>query len=962
LLFYFTRREGQGGSDAFSEISKSLPDVLRRGEMKSPCPACGAAVLASGHCPACIARISLTEEDALPEDGRAMGDYELFEEIGRGGMGVVYRARQVALRRDVALKMLLAGEFASPEFRERFRKEAEVAARLRHPGIVTIYEIGEENGQLFFTMELVAGRHLGEVTRGVPMLAREAAAHVRAVAMATHYAHGEGVLHRDLKPSNILVDSFGQPKVADFGLARADYVAGTKSAHVLGSPPYVAPEIAAGKSASVASDVYALGAVLYHLITGRAPFHGENVAQVLAQVREGHMLRPRHLNPAIPADLETICLCCLSLESHARYHTAQAVADDLAHFLADEPIAAKPPGLAGRAWRWCRRKPAIAALLALSALLIVALVYGSLAFAQHKAALEHRAALLTEARAARESAAAGKRTTAIAALREAWRLKPGQDLRSEAIACLSLPEAVHVGSEAIQVPDKPGDSADGKWTLVFTEGTLSITERKTGREASRFPGFASRPPAQLDDKGRRIAIVRGSEVIIYDLPSGTPVRTLQNTTTLKCLDWSGELLAAGGSDDRLIHIWNAGSGERLHRFSGHDGEIESVRFRPDGQELASLAQDGTIRIWHAARGVELLQIDTPFNRAGPAWWSAGGTRLHAPRLNGSGVDVFKIEWPRAIRVLAPGSDEPRSENLLASLSLSGDSMLAATVDERSCRVWSLRHGRVLATFPKEGAEWMGARLAGDDALWLSGWNRALRRVEVISSAEGWNEFGPVRHSGFNSGPLLVAADKAGAMLALTSDAPQASNDRLEIVSTASLKTSRLAQPSPYSAAFSPDGRLVATGSFSEHGTKIWNVADGKLEQALAYPGLALGLVFSGDGKELWVCGPPGVQRFRTKDWRPAGPPDSQKLNALALSPTGEFAASLGRTDVILHRTDDLKEIARLPVPPWAGRIGAATLVFSPDGRKLVLHAALGSLVVWEIPILRAELAELGMGF
>ena len=444
------------------------------------CAKCGAALLATGHCPACMVLLSLGGDDDAEHSARTLGGCELHEEIGRGGMGVVYRARQTALGRDVALKMLLAGEFASPDFRRRFRQEAEIAARLRHPGVVAIHEIGEDDGQLFYTMELVTGRSLADLARGVPLPARDAAALVRSVADAVHYAHGEGVLHRDLKPANILVDSFGQPRVADFGLARADYSdSNTLTAQVLGSPPYLAPEIAAGGAASVASDVYALGAVLYHLLTGRAPFHGENVAQILAQVREGRIIPPRRLNPAVPRDLETICLCCLALEPARRYAAARGVAEDLARFLAGEPIHAKPPGIVGRAARWCRRKPAAAALLIVAALFVIALVYGSLAFARHKAALEHRATLLADARLARETGVNGSRTRALSALREAWAIKPGQDIRSEAIACLSLAEAAFVESLPPAIAPDISGSADGKWTLRFENNALLVIERDT---------------------------------------------------------------------------------------------------------------------------------------------------------------------------------------------------------------------------------------------------------------------------------------------------------------------------------------------------------------------------------------------------------------------------------------------------------------------------------------------------
>lgn len=929
--------------------------------MTLSCAKCGSELLATGLCPACSARLALIPDEALPDDGRSMGNYELFEEIGRGGMGVVYRARQAGLNRDVALKMLIAGEFASEEFRRRFRQEAEVAARLRHPGIVAIYEIGEEDGQLFYTMELIAGRNLGDLTRGFPLAAMEAAGLVRRITEAVAHAHSEGVLHRDLKPANILLDSFGQPRVADFGLARAEHSpADTRSVHILGSPPYLSPEVASGAAATVASDVYAMGAVLYHLLTGRAPFHGENVAQILAQVRDGQMVRPRQLNPAIPRDLETICLKCLSPEPGRRYADVASIGADLTRFLADEPILAKPPGAAGRVLRWCRRKPAVAALLSLVAALIIALVYGSLAFGQQKAALEHRTSLLAESRHIRESGIAGARAKALDALGEAWRIRAGADIITEAVACLSLPEGRLLRNARVESAER-STSADGKVRIVYANGTLSLHDGE--RETCKFDGFSTRPPAALDDTGKRIAIIRGKELVVHDVPSKTVLHTLAAASQLKCVDWSGHLVAAGGSDDRLIHIWNADTGERLHRLSGHDGEIEGIAFRKDGQELASIAQDGVIRIWHTALGVELLRIETEFNRKGPLTWNTDGTELHAPRLNGSGVDVFEIHWPRAVRFLAPGADEPRSENLLCSISFSNDGHMISSVDERTCRVWSLRHGRVLSAFPKTGDEWMTALFSGDTSFWMSGWNRALRSATMTPTTDGWNRFSPQPQGAFNSGPLLVAGSRDGKWLALTADAPQLGNDRVEIVSVPSMKTMRLAQPSPYSAALSADGRWLATGSYSENGVKVWTLPSGELHRTIPYPGLALSLSFSGDSTGLWVGGRQGLQRFSTADWTLSpGRPAAVALDSVAISPTEDYVASITRNEVLLHRCADLTEVARLPVPGWAGRIGSGTLAFSNDGRQLALHAALGAVIVWDIPALRKELAALGMSW
>jgi predicted Ser/Thr protein kinase len=274
-----------------------------------------------------------------------LGGYELLEELGRGGMGVVYRARQLGLDREVAVKMILRGQLATPSERERFRAEAEAAARLDHPHIVPVYEVGEAEGRPFFSMKYIAGRTLAQLLAEHPLPAHEAASILAVVSRAIHFAHENGVLHRDLKPSNILIDSDGVPHITDFGLAKriADPVSLTKSGAVLGTPSYMAPEQAAGARGEVgpASDVYSLGAVLYHMLTGRPPFQAASPVDTVLLVLEQDPVPPRLLNPKADRDLEMIALRCLQKPADLRYPGADALAADLEAYLHDEPIAAR---------------------------------------------------------------------------------------------------------------------------------------------------------------------------------------------------------------------------------------------------------------------------------------------------------------------------------------------------------------------------------------------------------------------------------------------------------------------------------------------------------------------------------------------------------------------------------------------------------------------------------------------
>lgn len=300
---------------------------------------------------------------------RYFGDYELLEEIARGGMGVVFKARQLTLNRVVAVKMILTGVLASPADVERFHAEAEAAANLDHPGIVPIFEVGEQEGQHYFSMGYVDGSSLSARVAEGPLPAREAAQLVRTVCDAVHYAHEHQVVHRDLKPANVLLDREGRPRVTDFGLAKRvqDDSGRTATGQVLGTPAYMPPEQAAGKLDLVGppADVYALGAILYTLLTGRPPFQSASSVDVLRQVLEHEPLAPSTLTAGIPRDLETISLKCLQKSIPLRYTSVRELADDLQRYLDGRPIQARPVGHFERSWRWCRRNPARAAALSL---------------------------------------------------------------------------------------------------------------------------------------------------------------------------------------------------------------------------------------------------------------------------------------------------------------------------------------------------------------------------------------------------------------------------------------------------------------------------------------------------------------------------------------------------------------------------------------------------------------------
>jgi serine/threonine-protein kinase len=308
---------------------------------------------------------SATPLHAAALDRLQIPGYEVLEVLGRGGMAVVYKARQQSLRRVVALKVVLAGAHASPEEVARFQVEAESVAELHHPHIVQIYEVGRQDGCPYCCLEFIDGGNLADKLRGAPLPAEQAARLVEKLARAMQAAHQHGIIHRDLKPGNVLLTAEGEPKITDFGLAKRmdSELAQTKTGAVLGTPAYMAPEQAEGKGAAVgpATDIYGLGAILYELLTGRPPFQAETPLDTVLRVLSEEPVRPSRLRPGLPRDLETICLKCLEKNPRRRYASAEALGDDLRCYLRGEAIAARPPGLLGRFDRWARRRPALAA-------------------------------------------------------------------------------------------------------------------------------------------------------------------------------------------------------------------------------------------------------------------------------------------------------------------------------------------------------------------------------------------------------------------------------------------------------------------------------------------------------------------------------------------------------------------------------------------------------------------------
>jgi WD40 repeat protein/tRNA A-37 threonylcarbamoyl transferase component Bud32 len=608
--------------------------------------------------------------------------YELLDELGRGGMGVVYKARQIKLNRIVALKMILAGAHCSPTEAARFRTEAEAIGRLAHPNIVQVHEVNEHQGTAYLSLEYVDGGTLAQKLSGKPQPPRPAAQMVMILARAVQAAHQAGIVHRDLKPGNILLSSqgqadtlseeegqagslpYGMPKITDFGLAKqigeGSHLSVTGA--VLGTPSYMSPEQAEGKTHSIGppADIYALGAILYEMLTGRPPFQAASPLEVVCQVVGNEPVRPTQLAPRVPRDLETICLKCLRKEPAKRYASSAELADDLHRFLDGEPIHARPTPAWERAYKWVRRHPAWAALIGVTALATVVLfAVGVVYNARLQRALD-RAEQQTEENRRNlvrvhvingvHGMDEGDGFSALLWFTEALRMDEGRPDREKAhrlrIAAVlrQCPKLVdlwaHQGAvRTVQVsPDgksvlSAGDDgarlwsfeSDGSSALHLDAGSLSraffdeggqrivtasqagearVWERKTGKPvgpAVQHPGMSA---AALNPVASILATAGGDgKVRLWAVPSGKPIATLAHPPAVADVAFSpnGRQLISAGSDG-TARIWNTGDWQTSAQTLAHGGAVTRVIFSRDGQTLVTAGADGTAKVWRASTG------------------------------------------------------------------------------------------------------------------------------------------------------------------------------------------------------------------------------------------------------------------------------------------------------------------------------------------------------------------------
>jgi WD40 repeat protein/serine/threonine protein kinase len=842
--------------------------------------------------------------------------YEVVGVLGEGGMGIVYQARQVALNRQVAIKMLRPGAYAGDKERVRFQAEAEAVARLRHPNIVQVYEVGEHEGRPFFSLEYVSGGSLAARLKGTPLPARQAAELVETVARAVAYAHQQGVIHRDLKPGNILLQGSGirdqgsgirdqgsgirdqgsgirdqgsesralVPKITDFGLAKRldEDSSQTGSGTIVGTPSYMAPEQAVPHSTAdgpggigPAADVYALGAVLYEALTGRAPFKGATVLDTLEMVRGQDPVPPRRLQPKLPRDLETIALKCLAKDPRRRYATAAGLADDLRAFLDGHPIKARPVGKLEQAAKWARRRPAVALLtatLALTAVVGIGLV--------------------------------------------TWQWRAAVTARHETEQQRQRAEHLLIGMslENAQALCEKGEV--GRGLLLFAR-TLAMVpaEREDLRRAIR---------ANLGAWRRRLHALR---------------ELLPHPAAIENAGFSPDgRLVWTSSADHCVRLWDAETGEPVGRLLEHPRDVLAVALSPDGRLVLTGCADENARLWEADTGRLVGMPLKHRGRVAAVRFGRGGKTF----LTGS-ERLVKLWETRTVQPIAEGEHQGRV--LSIAVSPDGKTVLTGSAD-RTARLWDARDLRAQATsLPEQAGEVRtvgfspggkilltvsrDSRKRGDDAVHL--WHANTGRPLATLAHHYW-----VRAVAFspNGGLVVTGSEDHTAQLWDT-----ATGERVGIAMQH--------QDTVRAVAFGPDGKTVITAS-DDRTARLWDLGGNPLGQPLDHQGPVVAAAFQPNGLtvltgstdrtvRLWQ---PAAAHLYLREYRHAG----AQVMAVAWSVRGDaFVTGTDRDRAWRWRLDSDEHLET----PLKHEDDVWVAACSPDGRTILTGSRDSTIRLWD---------------
>lgn len=893
-------------------------------------------------------RVSVGKSIRRDSKERIFGDYDLIHEIARGGMGVVYKARQRTLNRPVALKMILAGQFAGEADIQRFHTEAEAAAQLDHPGIVPIFEIGQHGGQHYFSMGYIDGESFAQKLSDGPLPPRDAAVLVKKICDAMAYAHEHGVIHRDLKPANILIDANGQPKVTDFGLAKrteADsHLTGT--GQILGTPAFMPPEQASGKLAEVTAlaDLYAIGAILYCGLTGRPPFQAASSIDTLLQVLEKEPIPPKQLNQAVPVDLETICLKCLSKDPRKRYESAAELGIELQRYLDGEPILARPVGHMERAWRWCRRKPLVAGL-GLAALLLlvsgtaVSTYFGVLAEVRAQQAEQNLYdAILREAEAVRRVRESGYRERVWSRLERAAEAKPADAsfvrIRQEAVACLGD----FVGTEPLTIDDPglSGSSAravfldDDRLVVAAANGDLVIRSAADGTEIGSVgrSGQIVYWLAAIDEgKSLLTGDTTGLERWDQQAEGGWKKRwtlfaQFASTRQFRVFDDDRKIVFGRGADAR---IHDAEDGHLIATFSAQPQlrQVTSVAASPDGMYLAAVGSNPSIRIviWSIKDNKLLQTIDPPTTGLPVIEFSADGQYV----VLGSDQGFITYRTPDFSQWSLSRMDTVSC----VSFSPDGRYLLFPTITG-SVQLWNmatqrlsaaLEHPGVMIGYGMTGFSPSGNRFfsAGGDRIRI--WTMRGLPEKLVFAGQGQGIPSVTYHPFL---PRLASASKDGSVVIWDTETG-AEIDRIEVGAPVQ------------SVNFSPDGKSIAAGTWSPHaGAYLWSTqfpSDARLELPVGSLSDVNGVQFSQNGRHLAVTGNGTIlwelESLESRKYPRLGKTQrfTDLKRFLAFDPTSQFlAASSG----VISVWDLQASPARNIDVPIALVSGWHNLAFHPD--------------------------------